>query len=92
MEIFDLNDFSGEVIDIRDLSKYNTGHIEGAINIPYDELISYHSRYLNKDDVYCVYCQRGVTSRLCMQILCSFGYKVYSLMGGYDAYTLNKNR
>ena len=87
-----MSNVNGKIIDIRDLSKYKNGHIDGAINIPYDELISYHSRYLNKDDVYYIYCQRGVTSRLCMQILCSFGYKVYSLMGGYDAYILNKKR
>ncbi len=87
-DLMNLNNMN--IIDIRNGVKYEKGHIDGAINIPYDELVSNHSKYLNFNDLYCIYCQKGVTSRVCMQILGSFGYKVYSLIGGYDAYILNK--
>lgn len=76
------------IIDIRDFNSFNKGHIEGAVNISYSDLIINPSRYLSIHDIYYVYCQRGVKSLECSRILNGLGYKVYSISGGYDAYTI----
>ena len=77
-----------KVIDIRDVFEYEKGHIPHSVNIPFDKLLSNYSSYLNKNDVYYIYCQKGVTSKRCVNILNQFGYSVYSINGGYDAYNL----
>lgn len=79
-----------KVIDIRDAFKYDIGHISNSANIPYDKLLGNYSGYLNKSDVYYIYCQKGITSKRCAKILNEFGYHVYSIAGGYDAYILNE--
>ena len=78
------------IIDIRSLENYNNNHIPGAINIPYNSLIIDPSKYLNKNDNYYIYCKRGMTSMGLCQILSKQGYKVYNVIGGYEAWLLNK--
>lgn len=80
-----------KVIDIRDSFSYDMGHINGARNINFNSLISDYNRYLDKDEVYFIYCQKGVNSKRCVNILRKYGYNVYSIIGGYNAYLLNNN-
>ena len=93
MEI-SLNDLKNllnpNIIDIRSMEKYNDNHIPSAINISYNLLISNPSKYLDRGSTYYIYCQRGITSRKVCEILRNFGYNVYSIIGGYEAYILNK--
>lgn len=76
------------IIDIRSTEKYNDNHIPGSINIDYNLLIEYPSKYLNKNDTYYIYCQRGITSKKIVEILRYYGYIVYNVKGGYEAYIL----
>lgn len=78
------------IIDIRGLENYNNNHIPGAKNIPYNSLLIAPSKYLNNDEEYYIYCKRGMTSNGLCQILRKQGYKVYSILGGYEAWLLNK--
>ena len=80
--------YKPNIIDIRSIQKYNDNHIPGAINISYDLLINNPSKYLDKDTVYYLYCQKGVTSVIACQLLKHLGYKVVSVIGGYEAYIL----
>mgnify|MGYP003571384521 FL=1 len=77
------------IIDIRDKYKYEMGHIPNSINIPYIILMNSYSRYLDRDNVYYIYCQAGVMSKKCCLLLNELGYKVINVTGGYDAYILN---
>lgn len=77
------------IIDIRSTVKYSDNHIPGSINIPYDVLISNPSKYLNKQDTYYIYCQKGITSKTCVNILKALGYNVVGIYGGYEEYILN---
>ena len=77
---------SPKIVDIRSSDKFYMGHIPGSINIPYQDLILNPSRYLNVDNVYYLYCQKGITSLKCMYNLRDKGYDVISVAGGYDSF------
>lgn len=77
------------LIDIRSMAKYNDNHIMKAINIPQDTLTMYYYKYLRKDTIYYIYCEHGHNSIRVCSLLNSLGYKVYSLIGGYENWILN---
>lgn len=64
------------LIDVSDKITYNNGHINGSINIPYDDLINNYRLYLNKNENYILYCKSGKLSKRAYAILSSLGYKV----------------
>lgn len=78
------------IIDIRSIEKFNSNHIEGAINIPANLLILNPSKYLIKLDIYYIYCQKGIQSKKICLILQKEGYNVVNIEGGYEAWILNK--
>lgn len=78
------------IIDIRSIEKYNNNHIEGAINIPFEKLIINPDKYLNRNEVYYIYCQRGVQSRKICLILKNRGFKVVNINGGYESWILEQ--
>ena len=88
IELFKLKD--PIIIDIRSIEKYNDNHIPKSINIDYNLLINNPNKYLNMNNNYYIYCQRGITSKKVTQILRSFGYNVFSIIGGYEQYILSK--
>ena len=45
------------IVDIRDNYSYCLGHIPNSINIPYYNLLSNFSHYLNKNNIYYLYDQ-----------------------------------
>ena len=65
-----------KIIDGSDVYTYKTNHINGSINIPYDELINNYRKYLNKNEKYYIYCKSGKLSKRATIILSSLGYKV----------------
>ena len=68
------------IIDIRDSSAFEYGHIDGAVNIPQDSIISAE---LPKDRKIIVYCRSGIISGEIVCQLCDNGYDAYDLEGGY---------
>lgn len=71
------------IIDIRDNYSYNISHIKGAINIPYYNLLNNYSHYLNKNNMYYLYCEEGKQSREISTRLNLFGYNTKSISGGF---------
>lgn len=68
------------VIDVREISEYDNGHIENSINIPVDNIDSVD---YDKDTVIIVYCASGMRSAEAAKKLISQGYtNVYNLDGG----------
>ena len=68
------------IIDVRTAEEYKTGHVEGAINIPYDE-IENEVNY-DKEQAIAVYCRTGVRSSEAAKTLEKMGYtKIYDLGG-----------
>ena len=68
-----------KIIDVSDRYTYNNDHINGSINIPYDELINNYRSYLNKNETYLLYCKSGKLSKRAVMVLSSIGYKVSNL-------------
>lgn len=78
------------LIDTRSSYKYHLGTIRGAINIPTEELLYNYQKYLQKENVYYVFCDTGSSSLRLSNILNNMGYKVYNIEGGYRRYLIVK--
>ena len=77
-EILDNKDDKYILIDVREESEYNEGHIPGAINIPVGNI---NSIEYDKDKIIIVYCRSGARSRDAANKLNYLGYTVKD-MGG----------
>lgn len=74
------------IIDIRSAYSYSLGHISGAINVPYYNLLNNYSHYLSKYNKYYLYCDTGDQSLEIVIRLNKFGYNTLSIKGGYKGY------
>ncbi|MEZ6141917.1 MAG: FAD-dependent oxidoreductase [Zavarzinella sp.] len=77
------------IVDVRTPLEYTQGHIEGAINIPVDDLRQRMSELAPERPVV-VYCQVGQRGYLATRILLQHGYQVKNLGGGYRTYLLHQ--
>lgn len=78
------------IIDIRSSYAYQKGTILGAKNIPEQDLLYNLDYYLNKNEIYYLLCTNGIKSSSLANLLNTMGYKVYSIIGGYQEYLLEK--
>ena len=78
------------LIDIRSSNKYNSSHIPKAINIPSNILINNPNKYLNKNEIYYLYCDSGHTSSNISTMLNNMGYNTKNILGGFNYYLLIK--
>lgn len=64
------------IIDVREPFEYATGHVEGAINIPPEKLMSSAALPINTllDTQLIVYCRTGSRSSVAMHLLKEQGY------------------
>ena len=72
------------LIDVRTDIEFENGHLEGAINIPVDELRERMSE-LDKNKEILEYCQVGIRGYIAARILSQNGFKVKNLTGGYKS-------
>jgi NADPH-dependent 2,4-dienoyl-CoA reductase/sulfur reductase-like enzyme/rhodanese-related sulfurtransferase len=71
------------ILDVRTSKEYESGSIEGAINIPVDDLRN-RLEELPKDKTIYIYCQVGLRGYLAYRILKQNGFtNTYNLSGGY---------
>ena len=75
------------IVDVRTPEEYETGYIEGAVNIcvtcDAQELLD----NLNPDDEILLYCRTGIRSATAARILNENGYhRVYNMLGGITAW------
>lgn len=78
----------GFLLDVRTPVEFSAGHIEGAVNIPLDELRERLSE-LPQDKEKPIYatCQVGLRAHVALMLLAGKGYKnLYNLSGGYLTY------
>jgi rhodanese-related sulfurtransferase len=78
-----------QLVDVRTELEYNNGNIEGAINIPVDNLRD-RMNELDKDKEILVHCQVGLRGYIAARILMAKGFKVKNLTGGYKTYTMGR--
>ena len=74
------------VLDVRTVSEFNDSHIEGAINIPVEEIANRLSE-LDKNDELLVYCRTGNRSATAVGILEDAGFtKIYHMHEGISVW------
>ena len=74
------------LIDIRNTTAYKLGNIPYSKNISKNELMFNPEKYLFKDKIYYIYCEKGIQSRSLVLYLNNIGYKTINLIGGYSIY------
>lgn len=73
------------VIDIRNADNFQRGTVEGAVNIPMEELEQNLQRFTNADPVY-VLCHTGEKSKEAVELLKEHGIHGVNIQGGYRAF------
>ena len=77
------------LVDVRTPDEYQMGSIEGALNVPLDDLRERMGELPKEKPVY-LYCQVGLRGYLASRILTQNGYDVFNLSGGYKTYVTAK--
>lgn len=73
------------LFDVRDVSAYRGGHVEGAAHLALDRLPAWLKR-IPKDAPVIIYCYHGHSSQAYAQAFADFRYtRVFSVDGGYPA-------
>ena len=82
-ETFELLAGDVQVIDVREPSEFESGHIERAINIPLETLRDDPEKFLIPGKPVLFICKKGVRSLAAAKLAERFGYeRVYNLDGG----------
>lgn len=79
------------IIDIRDEEAYRRGHFQGAVNYPSEGESDYEKR-LARNRGYVLMCEHGGSSMQLARQLGIKGYRVASVVGGYEAVRKYQNR
>ena len=75
------------IIDIRDESAFEYGHIHNSVNIPHNNIFSSE---LPHDKKLIICCRSGIISRDVADVLCEKGLDAYNLTGGYVEWLTKK--
>jgi phage shock protein E len=68
------------VVDVRTPAEFNTGHVPGAVNIPYDQMAQRHAELGPPSTPVLVYCRSGHRSGLAIAVLREKGFTdIYDL-------------
>lgn len=76
------------LLDVRSAGEFADGSLEGAVNIPVDELRARMGE-LDKNKKLIVYCGVGYRAYLACRILIQNGYDAYNVSGGYYTCTMD---
>lgn len=75
------------IVDVRTKEEYDSSHVVGSINIPYDTIDE--NTDLDKSKTIIVYCRSGKRSSIASKTLKKLGYNVLDL-GAFDSINLDK--
>lgn len=71
-----------QIVSVRQAADYATGHVKGAINIPFGAGMQDALSQLPKDKKIIVYCYTGQTASQTVADLRLMGYEAYNMSGG----------
>ncbi len=72
------------LIDLRSKADFQKGHLDCAINIPYEKLKLEHINFARGRRL-AFYCCKGLKSRAAADFYEHLGYKTIDLTGGYES-------
>ncbi len=85
-EMLELVDDGAVLIDVRTLVEYNAKHIDGAINLPVENIANTIEKEIkDKEKKIVLYCRSGNRSATAGQTLIDMGYKNVYDMGGMSS-------
>lgn len=73
-----------KLVDVRSAAEYDEKHIDGAINIPVDELASRAGELGSKDQPVVLYCKSGRRADRAAESLRGAGYTKVETLGGME--------
>ena len=79
------------VIDVRTEAEWDTGHLEGALHIEWQDILSIQDKTIPKDEAIYLYCRSGNRSGKATSILQNLGYKNVTNIGGIQSASANLN-
>tara|TARA_E500000178_G_scaffold23852_2_gene22086 strand:- start:98 stop:406 length:309 start_codon:yes stop_codon:yes gene_type:complete len=71
--IFSLTSTSMVIIDVRTEDEWNTGHLDGAVNVEWQDILKISSTIKKDEEIY-LYCRSGNRSGKANKILIDAGY------------------
>lgn len=84
-ELDELASRGAYLLDVRTRGEFERGHIEGAVNMPIDEIRD-RTHELPAEKPLLVYCLTGVRSYFVCRVLKQLGFRVRNMSGGYVIY------
>lgn len=81
VKIHDVASVSGQLVDVRSETEFLSGHLDGAVNVPVDEVTLGAVMTLDKSRPVFTYCRSGARSRRAAHHLDSMGFRVIDLGG-----------
>ncbi len=81
----DLNLEHVSLVDVREATEFDQGHVEGAINLPLSQLRQ-RLEELPRDRPLWIYCQVGQRGYYATRTLRQSGFDAYNLTGGFKTY------
>jgi phage shock protein E len=73
---------SGLILDVRSPDEFAAGHLDGAINVPVDELEARFSELGSPQRPVAIYCRSGRRSAVATQVLRRAGFVSVTDLGG----------
>ena len=75
------------VIDVRTLGEFESGHIDGAMHIPYEDIaVRIEELTTDKDRAIVLYCRSGRRSGIARETLIGLGFTDVENAGGIEEY------
>ena len=84
-----IEDSRYQALDVRKLTEYNEGHIEGALNIAHTRLLE-RKKELDKDKTSLVYCRTGARASVASSLLRRDGFDVKYVDDNVEPWLANK--
>lgn len=75
------------VVDVREKSEYEAGHIPGAMNKPLSEISSGNLDSFDQSQPYVIVCQSGNRSKQASDILVEADYNIVNVKQGMSSWT-----
>ena len=74
------------LVDVRGTGEFTQGHVEGAVNIPLQNIATADKTLTDKNAAYYVYCLSGARSSKACAMLKKMGYANVTNIGGIGMY------
>ncbi|WP_019614665.1 rhodanese-like domain-containing protein [Psychromonas ossibalaenae] len=72
------------LLDVRTENEFAQGHIQGAVNIPYDQLVNQIKKLKSyKEQEIVIYCRSGRRAQVAAEVLKNKGFKHLSDLNGH---------